>query len=425
ADAETNIDMAEGIADQKKAAVLCANFMPAGMEGLKYTLIDLWLRLIFRARDENARLPRVALEMRELKNIAPSKTGDVRYKDAIKGLRQTIFFLSTQGGSRRILMLGSTQKLNDVYKPVRTNMATKILLRLGEEEIDTLDRSYNFSWAQKETLTNFRIGMGMLIAGGEKTYPIEWRGAPCGLGLGDQHWLDRYGLARGARVLQSQTAAWPPSDGTRDDWWVHVPDASVRDIGNRPRMGDHYSEWYLLESDFPDGTAPDDADHGLVEEVLADRQAYPTPSDIHLADIDWGNVRRVSFTDEGASRFDRVTDVLGDNNLSVDLWPWMLTQADKWRDESVRKNATDVLEAVEEHAPTSYSELETYVDVSRQSISNYLQEEEPLDGCLDKDGKEYIVTDLGRQAMKADWDVVANAVQVEEERPDTEFDFDE
>jgi len=43
------------------------------------------------------------------------------------------------------MMLGSTQKLNDVYKAVRTNMPLKILLQLGEEEVMTLDKAYNFA----------------------------------------------------------------------------------------------------------------------------------------------------------------------------------------------------------------------------------------------------------------------------------------
>jgi len=76
----------------------------------------------------------------------------------VKALQATVYEIATRGGSRRIMMLGSTQKLNDVYKAVRTNMPLKILPQLGEEEVMTLDKAYNFSPRQKEQLTSFNVG---------------------------------------------------------------------------------------------------------------------------------------------------------------------------------------------------------------------------------------------------------------------------
>jgi len=63
------------------------------------------------------------------------------------------------------MMMGSTQKMNDIYKPIRTNMPIKILLQLGEEEIKTLDKSYGFSHAQEDQLKKFSPGQGMLMKG--------------------------------------------------------------------------------------------------------------------------------------------------------------------------------------------------------------------------------------------------------------------
>jgi len=74
-------------------------------------------------------------------------------------------------------------------------MPLKILLQLGEEEVMTLDKAYNFSPRQKEQLTSFNVGWGMLVKDGGEHWPINWRGARCGLGLGDEHWRDRYAVA--------------------------------------------------------------------------------------------------------------------------------------------------------------------------------------------------------------------------------------
>ncbi len=277
-DAETNIDMESVIADQERAAVLCCNFLGDGQHDLKYRIEDLWLQLVYEARDTNPRLPRVCLEIRELKNVAPSKLSGVRYPDAIKGLRTTVTNLSERGGSRRILMLGSTQKLADVYKPVRTNMPTKLLLRFGKEDMRTLARTHDFSEKQHEHferhLTSLDIGEGVLFTSDEVVGPIEFRPTPTGLGLGDQHWRDRYGKAWGARVRMHEAEDFDA------DWWVSTADATVYESD-----GPEIDEWYLLAEDFPEGTTPEDVDADLVADALEARRAEGVQSDLSLQPI--------------------------------------------------------------------------------------------------------------------------------------------
>ncbi|WP_123619180.1 hypothetical protein [Halorubrum sp. CSM-61] len=411
--AETNISMRDVVANQEQAAVLCCNFIADGQESIKYTIIDLWLRLVYKVRDEYPRLPRVALEIRELKDIAPSKLGDARYKEQVKSLRQTLFTLSTRGGSRRILLLGSTQKLNDVYKPVRSNMATKILLRLGEEGIETLDNSYHFGHEQKRQLSEFSVGWGMLIAGGEKKWPIEWRGAPCGLGLGDQHWLDRFGTARGARVRQSESDRWTDRHAG-EDWWVHVPDASVHPGDTSPEIGDTYSEWYLLESDFPDEMEPDDVDAEAVEEALAERREYNTPSDIALSEtLSSDKRRRLSMRSADGDGSENVEAVLDRHGLPPELRRWVITKAGEIRKAPTRQKLAEAV-----HVIGSYDDLHTYSDIgehlsySASTFANYISEEDtPLSPCVTKDGKAYVLTEVGKAALDADWDVIIEAIQ--------------
>jgi len=62
-------------------AVLNCNFLADRNDALKFSILNLWLRLIFRKRDENPRLPRALLEIRELKDIAPSVIGNTQYKE--------------------------------------------------------------------------------------------------------------------------------------------------------------------------------------------------------------------------------------------------------------------------------------------------------------------------------------------------------
>lgn len=411
--AKTNVDMDAIIQDQETASVLCCNFLQSSREALKYTIIDLWLRLIYEARDSNPRLPRVAIEIRELKNLAPSKWGDASYKDAIKPLRQTLFFLSSQGGSRRIMMLASTQKINDVYKPVRSNMATKIMLQLNDEGVETLDRSLHFSNEMKDQLSSFSIGMGMIYAEGDPHWPIEWRGAPCGLGLGDYHWLDRYGEAYGARVRTSYNAGWKAS--TRPDWWVHAPDARVVDADERaPDVGDYYSEWYLLPCDFPEDASPEDVDEDLVESVLAERRDGDLKSDLMLLPSDVEE-RHTTMVLNAKDNETIKEELVKEHSIPQSVRDWL----DKQR--STRKKLVEACEALDEateDAPEDddvdvvsgvliqqhWADLLSY---SRSSLANHTGDGKALDACYEQteDG-HYKLSIVGQKVVRIDWQTV-------------------
>jgi len=395
-DAATNINMEDVIANQERAAVLCCNFLREGQEALKYTIMDLWLRLIYQARDQNPRLPRVCLEIRELKNVAPSKLADVRYRDAIKTLRQTIFFISTQGGSRRILMLGSTQKLNDVYKPVRTNMATKVLLRLGEEEIETLDRSYHFSHEQKDQLSEFAIGQGMVLAGGNAFWPIELRGAPCGLGLGDQHWLDRYGRAWGARVRQSEGNDYWATKHADAEWWVHVPDAEVREMDAPPNIGDTYSEWHLLSTDFPAGIEREDVDRELVREVLSERREYDLKTNLSLTETDAMDRQRELSMSPSSDDEDGIDEIAEQYGVPQAVRGWLTD-----RTKGVRERMVEVCRAIKTNEFRTQTELGEYVSFDPSTMRNYTSG--GLEPCF-VENTFLELTPVGEQVANIDWD---------------------
>lgn len=397
-DAVTNIDMQEVIANQERAAVLCCNFLREGQEALKYTIMDLWLRLIYQARDNNPRLPRVCLEIRELKNVAPSKLADVRYQDAIKTLRQTIFFISTQGGSRRILMLGSTQKLNDVYKPVRTNMATKVLLRLGEEEIETLTKSYHFSHEQKDQLSEFSVGQGMVLAGGNAAWPIELRGAPCGLGLGDQAWMDRYGKAWGARVRQADNDYWATKHADAE-WWVHVPDAEVREMSAQPDIDTPYSEWYLLSTDFPEGTEREDVDRELVREVLPERRDYELKTSLSLTETDAINRQRDLSMSPNDSEDTGIDEIAEEYSVPQAIHDWLTD-----RTQSGREKMVEVCRALQDGEDIrTTNDIAELVSFSESTLRNYTSD--GLKPCFEKD-TFYELTPTGEQVANIDWDTL-------------------
>ncbi|WP_436348946.1 hypothetical protein [Natronorubrum sp. FCH18a] len=393
--AETNIDMESVIANQEQASVLCCNFLTQGQEALKYTIMDLWLRLIYQARDGDMRLPRVCLEIRELKNIAPSKLADVRYKETIKTLRQTIFFLSTQGGSRRILMLGSTQKLNDVYKPVRSNMATKILLRLGEEEIETLDRSYNFSHEQMNQLSEFDIGQGMVLAAGEAYWPLEFRGAPCGLGLGDRHWLDRYGVAWGARVRESEYDGWR-SKHAESEYWVNLVENTVVTDGSVPEIG----TWHLVPEDFENGLEPGDVDQEAIDSALERRREYPVESDLSLQPTGFGDRQR-ELSLQQQDRDTTVSETIEQYNIPESIAPWLSKEA------PTREQLVGTCRVVGEHDDlTSQQDIADHIDWSRSTLATHLRKSNSLEKCIMQNGKYYELTPVGKRATEIAWDVV-------------------
>lgn len=281
-EAETALDMQEVIANNERAAVLCCSFIdidyrkPEDLEQfgkLKYTLMDLWLRLVYHVRDENPRLPRVCLEARDLDTMAPSRLQDSSAPETIKGLRRSATRIATEGGSRGILMVSSTSEYTGVYGPVRENIPTKVLMRCSEDTVEPLDNIYNFSDGQKRALSSFNRGEGTLITDGKTHRPpvIEFRPSPTGLGIGDLQWRDRYGRAWGARV---RMGGYESVDA---NWWTPVRNPSGHSAGV-PEVGD----WYLVSEDFPENTDPEDVDEDLVAEVLEDRRAEGVYSNLSL-----------------------------------------------------------------------------------------------------------------------------------------------
>jgi len=111
----------------------------------------------------------------------------------------------------------------------------------------------------------------MVLTEGDAHWPVEFRPAPCGLGDGDTHWLDRYAWAWGARVR--------PRDNEYSElkWWVSLPDATVHEQGI-PDVG----EWFLTPIDFPEGTTPEDVDRTLVDDALEASRADGVHSDLSL-----------------------------------------------------------------------------------------------------------------------------------------------
>jgi hypothetical protein len=79
--ADTNLDIREILRDQDSVAVLCCNYLADAHKGLKFTLMDIFARLIFEEKsgEGSSRIPRVAMEVREMKDIAPSKWSEVEH----------------------------------------------------------------------------------------------------------------------------------------------------------------------------------------------------------------------------------------------------------------------------------------------------------------------------------------------------------
>ncbi|APX00190.1 hypothetical protein CHINAEXTREME_20470 (plasmid) [Halobiforma lacisalsi AJ5] len=407
-DASTNLDFREMLSDNETAAVLCCNFIDAS-DGFKYTIMDLWLQKIMDARDEWPRLPRVCLEVRELKNVAPSQIQHARYKDQIRALQQTFRIIATQGGSRRVLLLGSTQKFNDVLRPVRNNMDTKILLRQGQEQVRELDKKFDFTPEQFTQLRTFETGTGMIYADGEPFWPIEWRGAPCGLGLGDKVWRDRYGKAWGARVRESPTPPW--SEDTAPEWWVDVISGDVVSPDRYPAIGG----WYLRDEDFPAELAVleyDDAETAVTDRltqwVLRNRRDYAVPSELVLEPVD-GQDRQQDITLEQVGQETTYEDIATRYDVPRAISAWLR------KDASLRQEFIQTCELVEANDYGSYGELYTALDPSfaEATLRDHASKDNGLGPCLEKDGRNDVwsLTPVGQQVLEVDWGAVETALE--------------
>lgn len=401
--AATNVNMKDLVADNETATVLSCNFLPEGQEAMKYTIMDLWLRMIDRVRNHHPRLPRVAVEIRELKTVAPSKWGDVKYRDATRPLKQTIFYLSSQGSSRRILMLGSTQKLNDVDRSIRQNMHNTILLKLGPEEIDTLDKVIGFSDEEKKQLREFSTGQGMIVSGG-KYYPILFRGAPCGLGQGDRHWRDRYGLAWGARVREESRDGWT-GDESDPDWWVDLATRRVHTAAEgKPPLG----TWFLLPEDLTEhyddlDDPPDEFGQDTLDAATADRREFEIPSRLALEPTGFENRQRTVHLDPNGYEATK-QDLMERHDVPEAAGPWL----DRNRD--TRHRLVESLRIIDEGDYGGQEAIAEQASFSRSALANYLGETNGLRKMVDKSGSTYSLTPVGKATLDAGWEAVDEAL---------------
>jgi len=396
--------------DQERVAVLNCNFLKPRNESLKYIVLNMWLRLIFRKRDENSRLPRALLEIRELKDIAPSVIGNAQYKQEVKALQATVYEIATRGGSRRIMMLGSTQKLNDVYKAVRTNMPLKILLQLGEEEVMTLDKAYNFSPRQKEQLTSFNVGWGMLVKDGGEHWPINWRGARCGLGLGDEHWRDRYAVAWGAHVFKGRGSGWI-SEHKDKEAYVNTRTGYVKPIDPDADDLPDDGEWHVfldeIWSTVPVSMSREQFDQQtqlptqFCEATVDYRREHDIPSNLSLTRNRDTASRELSLENKDEKMDEEKRRVLDENNVPKPLESW-IGKAKK----GMRSNMLQVLDAVMRADPEEVRTLDGIAEVSgvpKGTIGRWRSERHDFATCLERRGESWEITKVGHRALDINW----------------------
>lgn len=409
AGASTNLDI-EAEFRKDRVAVLNCNFLLERNEVLKYLVLNLWLRLIFQARDDNPRLPRAALEIRELKNIAPSKLGQTDHRKPIKSIRNTLYEIATQGGSRRVMMLGSTQKLNEVSKAIRTNMPIKVLLQLGKEEIQSLDRSYDFSPRQEQQLESFQTGWGMLLAHGERHWPIQWRGAPCGLGLGDSAWRDRYAKAWGARVREYDGDGWV-SDHREKDCWIDCFTGRVSELDLDEDNAPEFGQWHLFGADLPDDvdvTPGDEVDGEAIADALHQRREYPVPSDLSLTSVESAATRQLSFVGAERAQDERKNRVLQEHDVPRALGHWIGAKED------MRQKMMWVMQALkhdEDKQLTSHAKIGDRCDIPTSTVRYYINDDEKLGQCVTTGASgAYRLTNVGEAAMEVNWEKLDDLV---------------
>ncbi|WP_255149790.1 hypothetical protein [Halorarius halobius] len=396
AGADTNLDMVDVLEDQEHVATLNCNFLPDGDEHLKYLIENIWLRQIYTARDANPWLPRVAVEIREIKELAPSRLERTKYSTIAKATRQTLFFLTSQGGSRRVLLLGSTQYLRDVYMPIRGNMPIKILLKMGEEKIRTLESAgFAFDQEARRQLRQFPTGWGLLLLPDKKVWPINWTGARCGLSLGDLPWLARYGLAMGFRVeLRDVDAeAW---DGG---------DEYVDQEGRLQEAPPARNEWYLRVEDVEAivGDVDGDLDEEVLLEVLEERREYELAQDLRPTPVAVADQQRqldLVSTDVAKEREENA--LYQKHGVHGALREWLS------RERSTVAKYERVLDTVRNKEVSSYSDMATLSGVSKPMIAQYMRKDEnALRPCLTKEGELYHLTPVGRDALdNINWDAV-------------------
>lgn len=405
-DAETNLDMAEIVRRNDRVATLNCNYLEDRNEPLKYIITNLWLRLLLRVRDEDKSLPRVALEVRELKQIAPSKMTIVDYATEVRPLRQTLYEIATQGGSRRILMVGSTQKLNDVAKPVRSNMPYKIFLKLDNGLIKTMDDEMQFPYALKEQLKGFDPGQGALKVDENFYWPIWWRGAPCGLGDGDIPFENRFGRAYGYRVRDHESERWRGDDPNAVEWWVD-DSGQIHETNDVPAV----KTWYLLSTDFPDDVDRDSLDSETVKRFAEWRQEYPVPNDLtfqrtsvahesremRLEEIERAKERKLAGSVDGGAQ-KAATDGGEDLRFPAALRPWLEITDKK------RRKYLHCLTEIEQAEFTNRKSIANHTGINESTLGDYLSDDQGLKPCVEKKNGVYTITKTGEKALQMPWD---------------------
>jgi hypothetical protein len=402
--AETNIDMAEVLKAQDSVAALNCNFLGDGYGALHYVIMDLWMQLIWKASDEHKNVPRIALEIRELKNVAPSQPQNMKYSAERRSTAQTIFEIASQGGSRGILMVGSTQKVNDVRRQIRVNMRNKIVLSNEDEGIKTLKESINIDELDRpgksgeEVIKDWDPGQGLIHTPKWKRWPVEFGGARCGLSDKDRGWLDRYGLAWGARVREDRRDRWLHRHQDVE-WWVEVNDISIQDSSVKPTVRDYYSDWYLLDRDFPDGVGRDDVDAELVQDILQERREYPVACDLSLREVSQlRGERTTTIRDAEVAQEERIEEALDEYDVPAPLESLAYVKPDK------RQRMMEVLRVVRDRRVGTHADIATHCSVSSGStIANYTSD--TLNGCIvkDEDTNGYEITPLGEKALAVPW----------------------
>jgi hypothetical protein len=422
-EADTNLDIVEEIKRNDRVAVLNCDYLEERNKPLKYTITDLWLNLILRARREHPSIPRVGLEIRELKNIAPSSMSNAEYPDVIRPLSQTIYEIASQGGSTRVLMLGSTQKLNDVFKAVRTNMPIKIMLGLDRGLIETMDKRLSMPYELKDHLEGCGPGEGALKIGENFYWPCFFRGARCALGDGDRSWRDRYALAWGYRVREHEDDGWMRTHGDRVAWVDHRGNAHA--ANSPPEL----HEWYLLPEDFTavlDGGSIGDCstadefdalvDRESCEAAAGERRDHDNPNDLSLRRTSIaGKERSIILRGVEEAKQERIADVLRQTNEDADVSESEVTGDDRlrlpaaieaWVDyqEKKRQRHLEVLSEIERNEITTREVLSDYTGVPDGTLGPYLSDRKELGACIVKRDGVYELSEIGKTALQLPWD---------------------
>lgn len=249
--ADTNIAIEEVVADNDRAASLFldSDALPSDVSAgrVRIALADVWLESIYRARDQDPRLPRVTVALDGLRIAAPHRLDDHHpCPDVTRSLRETVYKTLVQGGSRRVSLLAATSDFTELYKPVRENFSSRFIFR---SSVSSLDAGTVLPDATKHQIKNLESGTAAVTVDRGTVWPVDLAPAPFSIGDADNHWRDDYGRAAGARIGQ---ATYPDGHPVRDaDWWIDVAETEVtRD--RLPEVG----EWFLLPQDFDTDDPP-------------------------------------------------------------------------------------------------------------------------------------------------------------------------